>query len=71
MNTLKDVGNLLKTIRPIFSEGEIDALGHVFETFAMRLMVELQAGKISEAEYEAFEVLYDKILYFMEGKELQ
>lgn len=55
----------------VFSDAEIEAVRIIFHEYAARMMLALEGEQITEGQYEAYEVLYDKLLFFMGGNELQ
>lgn len=54
-----------------FTDAEIEAVHLIFHDFATKMVFALEGGQITQGQYEAYEVLYDKLVYFMEGKEIQ
>lgn len=54
-----------------FTDAEIEAVHLIFHEYASRMVFALEGKQITQGQYEAYEVLYDKLMYFMEGKELQ
>lgn len=57
--------------RATFSDAEVEAVRAIFHDYAARMMLALEGGQITMGQYEAYEVVYDKLMYFIEGKEYQ
>lgn len=60
-----------KSKKLIFSDSELECVRVIFHDYAIKMAGALESGLITEGQYEAFEVFYDKLVYFMEGKVLQ
>jgi hypothetical protein len=50
-----------------FSDAEIEAVRAVFHDYAARMLLALTGGSITQGQYEAYEQVYDKLMYFMEN----
>jgi deoxyadenosine/deoxycytidine kinase len=54
-----------------FSDAEIEAVRAIFHDYAAKMLMAVTGGSITQNQYEAYEVLYDKLMYFMENKVYQ
>lgn len=51
-----------------FDESEIKAIDHIMHSFAHKMAIGLAMGQISEQAYVAYERLYEKLMYYVEGR---
>jgi hypothetical protein len=50
-----------------FSDAEIEAIRAIFHDYAAKMLLAVTGGIITQGQYEAYEVVYDKLMFFMEG----
>jgi deoxyadenosine/deoxycytidine kinase len=55
----------------IFNNDELVAVQEIFHDTAIKLLFALHTNKISDEQYSLYEELYEKVMYVLEGKELQ